>query len=373
MFTRAELDDEEQGLDIEFDQGSTFLSLAWLRDHCQCSECLHPETKQRLFDTFSMPARLVTSSISIVNDEELIIVWAHENHTSVYSATFLKNLSHNPEKLTINHALWKGRIFNDIGCPSIEYDAVMNSEEGVKDLLELTEMYGFCFVQNTPPNEHGTTSVANRVAYTRHTIFGGYYEMVANLEHKDTAYTPLKIEPHTDGTYSNDAPSYQVLHCLEERCEGGENVLVDGFKIAEVMRQEHSDDFNMLTRVPVPAQYIDTTRDIHLMARRPILRLDEDDNVVQVSFNNHDRAPFLPNWWEVGPFYRALNTFAKLYSNPEYHFRQKLYPGACLFFDNWRVLHARDAYTGYRKLAGVYFNKEDVESRLRVLRSKFNK
>jgi trimethyllysine dioxygenase len=40
-----------------------------------------------------------------------------------------------------------------------------------------------------------------------------------------------------------------------------------------------------------------------------------------------------------------------------------------LLFDNWRVLHARDAYTGYRRLAGVYLNKEDVESRLRHLRS----
>jgi trimethyllysine dioxygenase len=41
-----------------------------------------------------------------------------------------------------------------------------------------------------------------------------------------------------------------------------------------------------------------------------------------------------------------------------------------LLFDNWRVLHARDAYTGYRRLSGVYLNKEDVESRLRVLRIK---
>jgi len=41
-----------------------------------------------------------------------------------------------------------------------------------------------------------------------------------------------------------------------------------------------------------------------------------------------------------------------------------------VFFDNWRLLHARDAYVGYRRLAGSYHNKEDVESRLRVLRSR---
>jgi len=50
--------------------------------------------------------------------------------------------------------------------------------------------------------------------------------------------------------------------------------------------------------------------------------------------------------------------------------RRRLLPGSVLLFDNWRVLHARDAYTGYRRLAGVYLNKEDVESRLRSLRTR---
>ena len=26
----------------------------WLRDHCRCSECYHPVTKQRLLDTFDV-------------------------------------------------------------------------------------------------------------------------------------------------------------------------------------------------------------------------------------------------------------------------------------------------------------------------------
>jgi len=34
------------------------------------------------------------------------------------------------------------------------------------------------------------------------------------------------------------------------------------------------------------------------------------------------------------------------------------------------VLHARDSYVGYRRLAGVYLNREDVESRLRSLRAR---
>jgi len=46
-----------------------------------------------------------------------------------------------------------------------------------------------------------------------------------------------------------------------------------------------------------------------------------------------------------------------------------LAPGDAVMFDNWRALHARDAYQGYRRLCGAYLNKEDVESRLRKLRA----
>jgi len=89
---------------------------------------------------------------------------------------------------------------------------------------------------------------------------------------------------------------------------------------------------------------------------------------VQVSYNNHDRAPFLLPAQELRAFYAALGVFARLCADPALHYRRRLLPGSVLLFDNWRVLHARDAYRGYRRLAGVYLNKEDVESRLRVLR-----
>jgi trimethyllysine dioxygenase len=65
-----------------------------------------------------------------------------------------------------------------------------------------------------------------------------------------------------------------------------------------------------------------------------------------------------------------LATFNALCSDPSLQHRRRLLPGSVLLFDNWRVLHARDAYTGYRRLAGVYLNKEDVESRLRSLRAR---
>jgi trimethyllysine dioxygenase len=104
------------------------------------------------------------------------------------------------------------------------------------------------------------------------------------------------------------------------------------------------------------------------MARRPLFRVDESGELVQVSYNNLDRAPFVLDPEQQLAFYRALTAFDRLCNDPTLQHRRRLLPGSVLLFDNWRVLHARDAYVGYRRLAGVYFNKEDVESRLRFLR-----
>jgi trimethyllysine dioxygenase len=47
----------------------------------------------------------------------------------------------------------------------------------------------------------------------------------------------------------------------------------------------------------------------------------------------------------------------------------RLAPGTALLFDNWRLLHGRRAYQGYRRLCGAYLNMEDFASKLRILRA----
>ena len=134
------------------------------------------------------------------------------------------------------------------------------------------------------------------------------------------------------------------------------------------MQHEYPEDYQLLSTVGIPGRYLDHARGIQLMARRPLFRHDQSGELVQVSYNNHDRAPFVLPVEQHRRFYRALATFAGLCAEPGLHYRRRLLPGSVLMFDNWRLLHAREAYVGYRRLAGAYLNREDVESRLRVLR-----
>jgi trimethyllysine dioxygenase len=347
-------------------------SLLWLKDHCPSPKCLHPDTKQRQIDTFAIPETLAARNVALEeNGRVLRVDWAegdgHE-HVSRFDASFLASI------LPVNrakpqHFSWDAAaIESDV--PSVSHDAVMADDSALKQWLELVETYGFCFVTGTPANPEATKALMERVSYIRETIFGGFWDFTANMEHKDTAYTTLAIGPHTDGTYSFDAPGYQMLHCLAFEGVGGENVFVDGLKIAEIMQAQHAAEYRTLTELEITGQYIDLDRNVHLQATRPLFRCNKAGDLVQVSYNNYDRAPFYLPAEETAALYGALKVFASYANDPKMQYRRRLAPGDAVLFDNWRALHARDAYSGYRRLCGAYLNKEDVESRLRVLRSK---
>jgi trimethyllysine dioxygenase len=370
MLREARLTGQDVELTFSDGRSALRLPLLWLRDHCPCPQTQHPQTRQRLIDTFSIPRDIAARALEVeAQGERLRIEWADEDHVSRFPAEFLAGLRTDPEVLPVARRTWDAdNIRREL--PQVPYAPLLSEDAMLREFLERVERDGFCFVEGVPATPEATCAVARRIAYVRETIFGGYWEFTANLEHKDTAYTSAAIGPHTDGTYSLDAPGYQMFHCLAAECTGGENVLIDGLRIAEIMRRDHRDDYRLLSEVAIPGQYQDYDRGIHLMARRPLFRLNAAGELVQVSYNNHDRAPFLLPAEELKALYAALGTFARLCADPALQYRRRLLPGSVLLFDNWRVLHARDAYRGYRRLAGVYLNKEDVASRLRVLRYK---
>jgi trimethyllysine dioxygenase len=347
--------------------GAVSLLLFWLRDHCACAQCRHPEAQQRLLDTFALPADITARSVCLADGgRALAVTWA-DGHQSLYGADELAFAAAGGVEAAAEIAAWDdARIQREL--PQIGYADFMANEAALTAYLEKLERYGFCFLEGAPATPEATQAVATRIAYIRETIFGGYWDFTANLEHKDTAYTTLAIGPHTDSTYNFDAPGYQMFHCLGFDGVGGESVFVDGFKIAEIMRRDTPELYRTLTEIEVPSQYLDHDKGIHLLARRPLFRLDSQGRLAQVSYNNLDRASFALEPARMRAFYEAYGCFTRLANDRALQYRRQLLPGAIVLFDNWRVLHARDAYAGYRRLAGAYLNKEDVESRLRVLR-----
>jgi trimethyllysine dioxygenase len=175
-----------------------------------------------LVDTFRISADLSARSVTLEDGgRTLRLDWTGEGGISRFDAQFLAGLRPNPDVLPVARTTWD-RDALSTGVPQFAVDAVMADDSVLKAYLEAVARYGFCFVDGVPASPEATRAVATRIAYLRETIFGNYWDFTANMEHKDTAYTSMAIGPHTDGTYSFDAPGYQMFHCLAADCTGGD-------------------------------------------------------------------------------------------------------------------------------------------------------
>ena len=206
--------------------------------------------------------------------------------------------------------------------------------------------------------------VAKKIGYVRNSIFGGLWSFESNADMADSAYTNEELRPHTDSTYSNDAPGLQLLLCCEYDAKGGDSIMVDGLKIAETIKAKNKDLYNVLTKIDVPGNY--TGDGVILEAKRPIIKLDDKNQIAQISFNNYDRAPFRLNPKLTKIFYEAISLFDNLANSKQYKWRYILKPRDLLIFNNWRVLHGRGSFIGKRKMKGCYLNKEDFDSSCKI-------
>jgi trimethyllysine dioxygenase len=356
----------ERSLTIRWTSGrESHYPWLWLRDHAHEPETLHPVTQQRQLFTAGLPPDLRGRAAAVVGDE-VEIEWG-AGRRSRLPVTFLHRFR-NPEPVVValdREVIRWDRVMIESDWPTVEHGDVMTDEAGVTKWLQLVARYGFCIVTGVPTELEATGALVRRVGYVRETIFGGLWDFQADLAKADTAYTKLELLPHTDGTYSHDAPGLQLLHCLAFEGTGGESTMVDGLRIAAELEDSAPEAYRTLSTVLVPGQYLGDGA--HLVAARPVFRHDSSGALVQVSFNNYDRAPFLLPPAEMGGFYDALRSFESLANDRRLQWRRVLQPGEAILFDNWRVLHGRASYTGLRHMAGAYVNREDFESRLRVL------
>jgi len=367
LLSAARLVDDELEVSWRGDAAPGRFSPFWLRDHCHSKESLHPDTLQRQVDTFTIPVDIAPAKLEIADSgRTLRIEWQHGG-ASVLPAAFLWSIAQNDgREVAPRRRLWDRAAIGD-AFPTMSHAQIMSGNEGLLRWLSLVEEYGFALATGVPPTLEATKELVTKIGYVRETIFGGMWEFTANLAFKDTAYTSSAIGPHTDGTYAFDSPGYQLFHCLQFDGSGGDSTLVDGFKVADQIRRTDPLAFQTLSSVKVPAQYLGDG--VHLRAEHSVIALDHNGDFSQIAYNNYDRAPFRLPTPRMNGFYRALSLFNRAINDPSNEITLRLLPGTALLFDNWRTLHGRRAYQGFRRLCGAYLNKEDFDSKLRVLRA----
>ncbi|KNC54796.1 trimethyllysine dioxygenase [Thecamonas trahens ATCC 50062] len=251
-----------------------------------------------------------------------------------------------------------------VASGALEIDAGLGQEQYTEQVLDNLAAYGLAFVTGVEPSAAATRALLEGICFARATHYGDFWDFTADLEHGDTAYTNLALRPHTDGTYFTDPPGAQILHCLEHDGSGGDSVMVDGFAALDALAAARPDHFDLLSSTPLRWTYVDAN-DVY-SAVAPAVTTDAAGALRQLRFNNDDRDGFPDgDASTVAAYYEAWTHLMGLVNdaNAPWTATFKLLPGTVCFFDNWRTLHGRTAFTGKRRLAGAYYSAQDLASR----------
>ena len=338
-----------------------FLNI-WLRDHARDEDSWDHRSNQRKIFTAKLDPKLhIKKAILKDNGKSVDILWSDLKKPINYSSNFFLENSNKSQKINNNIKIWDKK---DIGEEIYTDFQNTITNDGFKEFLEKLYKFGFVVIQNCKTEMSSVEKIANKIGYVRESIFGGLWSFESNNDMADSAYTQDELRPHTDSTYSNDAPGLQLLLCCHYEATGGESIMVDGFKIAEKIYKENRDLYTLLSEIEVKGQYIGDG--VFLEAKRPIFKLNSNKELVQVSFNNYDRAAFRMDDEKTLKFYDAIREFDLIANNREYQWRHILKPGELLIFNNWRILHGRGSFKGDRKMSGCYINKEDFDSSCRM-------
>ncbi|KAL3419471.1 trimethyllysine dioxygenase [Phlyctema vagabunda] len=357
----------------------------WLRDNCRCPSCVNPETMQRALDTFSIDPQIVAKEV-FVEAEGLKVIWP-DDHVSLYPWRWLhtqRRMESVPgrdrgnDRYLQKTTLWDASIAES--PPSIQYDEIMANDKGVGSWTSKIKQFGFCFVEGCPVSPEKTKELLERISFIRETHYGGFYDFTSDLTMKDTAYTTQALQAHTDTTYFSDPAGLQMFHLLSHTDgDGGESLLVDGFKAAAVLAEENYDHYRTLSKTYVtwhasgndginitPQNAYPVISHMGVSKLRESKGVSHDLRPLQIRWNNDDRGTLpLLKTHRPGLWYDAARLWSSILKRSEMEYWVKLVPGRALIFDNWRVLHGRSAFTGKRRMCGGYINRDDFVSRWR--------
>jgi trimethyllysine dioxygenase len=172
-----------------------------------------------------------------------------------------------------------------------------------------------------------------------------------------------------------------MFHMLQPAEQGGESTFLDGFHAARQLLVRHPEAYETLSTIRTDAAargdagiHIRPAHPYpifnHLPKNTPSDQSSRVGRLFQIRYNHDDRAPLKMSADEARAYYQALRLWQERVRDPANVLRLSLQPGRVVCFDNWRVLHGREAFTGQRRLCGAYIGADDWRSRLRALREK---
>lgn len=338
----------------------------WLRDNCGCEQCRVALSSERLLYSADIPNPAQIASVHSANDR-LHIHWA-DGHQSVFSREWLTTHDYsNPANLPkpTEPRYWRA----DSDLPQYDYAEVMAEEAVLLKFLDELEAYGVALLSNSPTETDSALSFAQDMAIVREVAFGRIHNVLNNPDGYNVAHTANALPLHTDLASYPYPPSGQILHYLVNEVEGGETLLADGWQVAEQLRRDDPEAFDILRSTRVAYQIFSADKDTR--SYEPIIDCYPDGSIRIFRFSNQTALPFMLPEAEMDAFYHAYQLLGKMLADPANQYRWKTRPGDMFIVHNHRVLHGRAEYnptSGNRHLQDVYVEWADLMAKKRVLR-----
>ena len=344
----------------------------WLRDNAPDAQTRSPENGQKLITVGDIPADTAIAAAT-VDGERLTVSFRPENRTVGYDLGWLRrNAYDRPARrgrgwVASGIETWDRRSLAAI--PEADLASLKADSARLRDWLAAVVRFGFGRIVAGPARPGALFEVVDLFGYVRETNYGRHFEVRTEVHPTNLAFSPLALQAHTDNPYRDPVPTLQVLYCLEDAAEGGETIVVDGFRAVERLAEESPAHVEVLSAYCARFRYAgDPATD--LCARRPIVELAPDGALVAIRFNNRSLAAVTDvPFGRMADWYAAYRRLGEIVDEGAMQVMLRLEPGECLLLDNTRVLHGRRAYSGSgrRWLQGCYADKDGLLSRLAVL------
>lgn len=382
----------------------------WLRD--SDPQLVHPHTRQKIHKSVDIPSNVKpTDAHMSIDGKEVILKWNDEYladglfqwpKSTSFSIDFLRRHADPNEVRAYHHdvspVLWTRGTLGRSNRLYLEYDNVMNTDDGLLRAVSQLTSYGILFVsgvpsENTSDETAELPKLAERFSPIRDTFYGRTWDVMSRgADSRNAAYTDLDLGLHIDLEYFEHPPRYQILHMLRNRgVTGGASIFSDGLRAAYALKEVDREAFDTLCAEPVAFHYINDGH--HLYQEHPTIQLaspgsrgyDSKRGQPAVQYINYSppfQAP-LPLATARNPrFIPALKKFANLLSSDEGLFGCSLEEGTAVIFENRRVLHGRrqfvnasktrwdqvgEAEEGIRWLKGCYIEADGIFDRLNIL------
>ncbi|CAF4668283.1 unnamed protein product [Rotaria sp. Silwood2] len=362
----------------------------FLRDSCQCHQCIDSSTKQKQYNTTDIPLTISPrqTGVKILNNDILEIHWnqsllneKNSNiHRSLYSSTWLEtySTSENIQRSRYNdrpNIYWNQNDIQQVNL-HVKCNDYLYSDQGLYTALKYLNDYGLVFIDNVQ-GEFTIEHLVERIGEIRHTFYGKTWNVRNVQQAINVAYTSQKLGLHMDLLYFEAPPGLQFLHSLANNVNGGASYYTDTFRAAEILRQNDPEAFHILCSYPVTFHYRNIGRHFNFTRSTIVLnRFSLDNRIDHINYSPPFQAPFESDTSksEFRKFIRAFQYFRDLIEDQNNHLELVLEKDQCVIFHNRRILHARrefDPSSGERWFKGCYTDLDNFKDRLRIFREKF--